>query len=246
MRSIAGAGDVDGDGRADVIVGDTGAARGRGGAYVVRGGRGGRLNVRRLGRRGFVIAGRERASAAGWSVAGGLDFNGDHRADVALTAPQDRRDRAGRAAGGAWVVFGRRRTGTLELARLGKAGLDLRGPPASWTGFALAPAGGVDGDRLGDLVLTDRGSLDVVLGRRRPGVVRLAALGPADGFTVDGHLEPDQEGLTAPDPGGLATVGAGGDLSGDERAEVLAGAPLADHGERPDAGSAYVFFPAAR
>jgi hypothetical protein len=61
-------------------------------------------------------------SATGISVAGAGDVNGDGLDDVLIGAPLYR-DRSGRA----YVVFGRRRPRTVDLATMGRAGITLRG-----------------------------------------------------------------------------------------------------------------------
>jgi hypothetical protein len=242
LRSVAGAGDVNRDGRDDVIAGDIEGAHGRGAAYVVLGRRHPRrVRLDRLRGRGFTISGRDRGAETGYDVAGGGDFNGDRRPDVLVTAPQGNRSGSA-AAGGAFVVLGRRRQRDVDLRALGRHGVEIRGAARDWAGFAGAWAGRVNGDRRDDVVLTAHGSLAVVLGRRGHRPVRLAALAPADGFVIDGTIEPNQW-YTDRSSGGLITAGAvGGDADGDGRDDVLAGDQVADHRARPDSGSAYLFF----
>ena len=138
--SVAAAGDVNGDGRDDVIVGAPLAdPRGRhdaGSAYVVYGATRGRVGLGALGARGFRIDGavaRPRtfhpganplSSGAGDVVAPAGDVNGDGLADVLVS---------GRTADNAllpsavFVVFGKRDTAPVDLAALGTGGFAIRG-----------------------------------------------------------------------------------------------------------------------
>ena len=93
--SVAGAGDVNGDGLADVIIGAPGAnATGpfSGAAYVVFGRRNAATvnlsNSALSPSDGFLIRGAATDNQAGFSVAGAGDVNGDGRADVIVGAPE--------------------------------------------------------------------------------------------------------------------------------------------------------------
>src|ERR1043165_2179931 len=75
--SVAGAGDVNGDGRSDLIVGAPFAAPG-GAAYVIYGPvAAGTLDLATLGSRGFVISDARAGAMLGQSVAAAGDVNGD-------------------------------------------------------------------------------------------------------------------------------------------------------------------------
>jgi hypothetical protein len=90
--------------------------------------------------------------------------------------------------------------------------------------------------------MTERGSLAVVFGRRRAQPVALGPLAPADGFLIDGTIEPNQWYSDATSGGLITAAAVGGDANGAGRDDVLAGDHMADHGNRPDSGSAYLFF----
>ena len=74
--SVAGAGDVNGDGLADVLVGAPGFDSGS--AYIVLGTRSpARIDLASLGGGGFRIDGAAQSDRAGASVAGAGDVNGE-------------------------------------------------------------------------------------------------------------------------------------------------------------------------
>ena len=107
--AVAGAGDVNGDGLADVLVGsprtDPFGRADAGVAYVVFGGpRVERLDLALLGQRGYRIAGAAADDRLGNAVAGLGDVSGDGRADLVVGSP--RADGTAPDAGLATVVFG--------------------------------------------------------------------------------------------------------------------------------------------
>ena len=91
--AIAPAGDVDGDGRDDVLIGAHGAdpldRPDAGAAYVLYGGSGLQsLDLAFVGTRGFRIAGAEPGERLGRAVALAGDPSGDGRTDLALGSPR--------------------------------------------------------------------------------------------------------------------------------------------------------------
>jgi Ca2+-binding RTX toxin-like protein len=113
-RSVSSAGDINGDGIADLIIGAYGAtANGNGSAgesYVVFGGSGvgssGSLNLFALnGSNGFVLNGIAAGDSSGRSVSSAGDINGDGIADLIIGAP-DADPNGIYGAGESYVVFG--------------------------------------------------------------------------------------------------------------------------------------------
>jgi hypothetical protein len=160
--AVAGIGDLNRDGRADVaVIRDPGGTIGRRPqAAVVFGSRSTRtVDLGHLGSRGFRILGQ---SATGrfsllYTVAGVGDLNVDGIPDLALGSATRPRD--GAYDYSAFVIFGRRAASALSLENLGDAGVRLTGPPASpqcgaqGVGAALAGAGDPDGDGHNEILL---------------------------------------------------------------------------------------------
>jgi hypothetical protein len=244
--AVAGAGDVNGDGRADVLVGahaaDPGGRSNAGSAYVVFGkGSSAPVDLAALGAQGFRIDGAAPTERAGWAVAAAGDVNGDGRADLLVGAPFA--DRGGRqSSGSAYVVFGKSSTETVDLALTGDWGFRIDGASAEdFTAEAIGGAGDLTGDGLGDVLVgatfadpggrSSAGSAYVVYGKRTNEPVDLAALG-AQGFRIDGAAAGDGAGAAV----------AAGDVDGDGRTDLLVGAVFADANARRGSGSVHVLF----
>ena len=83
--SVAGAGDVNGDGFDDLIVGAFGHGVG-GAAYLIYGSSGGPVGEIDLSAAGAKFLGEGPADCAGWSVSGAGDVNGDGFDDLIIGA----------------------------------------------------------------------------------------------------------------------------------------------------------------
>ena len=255
-RAVSGAGDVNGDGFDDLLIGapqafpngqDTGAA------YLIFGGASvgstgtvalGALN----GTTGFRLTGVAAGDYAGRAVSGAGDVNGDGFDDLLIGAPQA--DLNGASSGVAYLVFGGASVGsggTVALGALnGSDGFRLTGVAAGdQAGRAVSGAGDVNGDGFADLLIgapyadpnvTNSGAAYVVFGG--PGVgsscatIALGSLNGSDGFRLTG--------VAAGDQAGRAVSGAG-DVNGDGFADLLVGAPFR-RTRRSSSGSAYVVF----
>ncbi|MFN2588481.1 MAG: integrin alpha [Actinomycetota bacterium] len=192
--TVGGAGDVNGDRLADVIVGSiTRWYEDPGTAYVTFGKPTPEpLDLRALGTRGFAIQGRRPGDATGYSVAGAGDVNGDGFGDVVVGAPRISYHVPGRAA----VVFGAAVSTTVRLADLGDRGFLIgRGFDGENVGFSVAGVGDVNVDGVPDVALGApnasrngremSGSVYVIYGRSETDRLNLRKLGRA-GYRIDG------------------------------------------------------------
>ena len=250
--SVASAGDVNGDGLADVIVGasdaDPSSRTNAGSSYVIYGTASpSNVNLASLGSSGFRIDGAAAGDGSGSSVASAGDVNGDGRADLIVGAP--RADPSSRTdAGSSYVIYGTASPSNVDLASLGSSGFRIDGATRyDGMGNSVAPVGDINGDGRADVIVgaryadpslrDDAGSSSVIYGKASPSNVDLASLG-SSGFRIDGAAAGDQSGRS---------VASAGDVNGDGRPDVIVGAPFADPSSRTDAGSSYVIygFPAA-
>ena len=158
-RSVAGAGDVNGDGFADLIVGAYLAdpnGTNSGASYVVFGTASGfssSLDVSALdGANGFRIDGAAASDFSGISVAGAGDVNDDGFADLIVGAYLA--DPNGTNSGASYVVFGTASgfSSSLDVSALdGANGFRIDGAAAvDESGFSVAGAGDVNGDGFAD------------------------------------------------------------------------------------------------
>jgi len=220
--SAAGAGDVNGDGYDDVIVGAYsndagGAAAGR--AYVYFGGATPNAVA------DLTMTGAAASDYLGFAVAGAGDVNHDGYADVVGGAYGN--DAGGAAAGRAYVYFGGASPNNV-------ADLTLTGAAASdWFGYAVAGAGDVNGDPYDDVIV---GAYYTDAGGTHAGRAYVYYGGTSPDATADLTFT----GAAAGDFFGRAVAGAG-DVDGDGYGDVIVGAYLNDAGGA-DAGRAYLFY----
>ncbi len=254
-RSVASAGDVNGDGFADVIIGASGADPNgslSGSSYVVFGKAAGfaaAINLSTLnGGNGFRLDGVAADDYSGRSVAGAGDVNGDGFADVIIGASSA--DPNGLSSGSSYVVFGKGPgsggfASAINLSTLnGGNGFRLDGVAAlDNSGRSVAGAGDVNGDGFADVMIgspyadpngPSSGSSYVVFGKASgfASAINLSTLNGGNGFRLDGAVAYDRSGRSA--------AGAG-DVNGDGFADVMIGAPYADP-NGSSSGSSYVVF----
>jgi hypothetical protein len=247
-RSVSAAGDVNGDGYDDVIIGAPYAdPRGSysGASYVVFGKASGfapNLNLASLdGRNGFKLSGVEPGDYCSRSVSGAGDINNDGFADLIIGAA------TANSNGASYIFFGKA-SGFLADTNLsmldGINGFKITGTaPADFAGIAVSGAGDVNGDGFDDVIIgaqgadsngTDSGASFVVFGKAAgfPPDLNLSTLNGSNGFRLNGVAFNDIAG---------ASVSAAGDVNGDGFDDLIVGAYYADpNGNR--SGASYVIF----
>jgi len=237
--SVAGAGDVNGDGFSDVIAGAPfyPGSNGQGAAFVFLGSASGIASGNPATAAGHVES--DQASAQlGWSVAGAGDVNGDGYAEVIVGAPTY--DAPETDEGAAFVYLGGGRG--IASGDAASAATQLQSNQASASlGLDVASAGDVNGDGYADVIVgapfydagqTDEGAAFVFLGSA-------SGIASGDQTTAAALVESNQASANF----GHSVAGAG-DVNGDGYADVIVGAPTYDAGET-DEGAAFVFLGSA-
>jgi hypothetical protein len=185
-QSVSSVGDLNGDGRDEVVVGAPNEAGGAGAAYVVYSQQTSHdVDVTSLSAQdGFAITGSASGAHVGTVVAG----LGGGSTDLLITAPDSSpMNRSG--AGTAYVVSGSGQTGRVDVANLGSSGYKVYGPaPGTGLGSSAAAAGNVNSGSTPDVVLGSAdGSVHVVFGTDGPRNAPIDLADPGkDAFAIDG------------------------------------------------------------
>ena len=242
--SVNTAGDINGDGIDDLVLGAPEIlSTNSGTSYVIFGNREGfvpSFNLSALnGANGFTVPGVVTNGYLGLSVSTAGDINGDNVNDLVLGALA-----ANSNLGASYVIFGSRSgfPATFNLTNLnGTNGFTIPGvAPSGNLGISVGTAGDINADGISDLVLGANGANSgwgasyVIFGSRSgfPAIFNLSALNGANGFTVPGVA-------AIGDLAGLGwSVGTAGDINADGISDLVLGAPNLNS----DVGVSYVIF----
>ena len=248
--SVSSAGDVNGDGYDDIIIGAHYASQG-GASYVVFGKESSFSRAIELseldGSDGFRIGGENRGDKSGYSVSSAGDVNGDGYDDIIIGAVGA--DPNGTSSGSSYIVFGKEGNfgRTIELSELdGRGGFRIDGENAyDKSGYSVSSAGDINGDGYDDIIIgahyvdrygdTISASSYVVFGKESDfnRTIELSELDGRDGFRIDGENTDDNVGKS---------VSSAGDINGDGYDDIIIGAWGADPNGRSGSGSSYVVF----
>jgi hypothetical protein len=233
-HSVSSAGDFDGDGLDDVLVGavyDSSGGYQAGAAYIVLGSSfdPDGFNSISLSNADYKLVGEGPNQFAGRSVSSAGDFNDDDFDDVLVGAPTAYNEN-GSSTGAAYIVLGLDSQSSDEI-NLSNADHKLVGEDTGdAAGYSVSSAGDFDGDGLDDVLVgaphNNAGAAYIVLGT---GLGRNPTIDLSD---ADYKLVGESTGYKA----GFS-VSSAGDVDGDGLDDVLVGAPYEGSN---DAGAAYI------
>uniref|UniRef100_A0ACD5GWI3 M12 family metallo-peptidase n=1 Tax=Desertifilum tharense IPPAS B-1220 TaxID=1781255 RepID=A0ACD5GWI3_9CYAN len=211
LNEVSHAGDVNGDGFDDIIIGSLFVNESAGQVYLVFGKNNTNpINLTNLNNNGFIADGLNTNERAGASVSNAGDVNGDGFDDVIFGAPY-----VNSLAGQSYIIFGGTNNPPVNLTNLGNRGFVINGRNnGDRSGFRVSGVGDVNGDGLDDVLIraieanNRQGETYVVFGKSDNSPVNLNNL-ESRGFII---TSPNQLGFGA----GLA-----GDVNGDGLRDLI-------------------------
>ena len=236
--AVSNAGDINGDGIDDFVVGAWGYESEKGRSYVIFGSRNTWNNSIALsslnGTNGFKIDGENNGDRAGQLISAAGDINGDGIDDLLIGAL---------VKGRSYVVFGSRNKWNSTMTLTGLNGVNGFKIDAEMGGNvgSVSNAGDINDDGIDDLLIGSdmyggaRGRSYVVFGSKNgwSSVLSLSTLNGTNGFKIDGENGGDYSSHS---------VSNAGDINGDGIDDLVIGAFYAAPSGKFNAGKSYVVF----
>ena len=221
--SLFSAGDVNGDGIADIIIGAPGYNSFQGRAYLYFGS----TTISATPAPDQIWTGESSNDLFGGSVSSAGDVNGDGFSDVIIGA--DGNDNGVTDAGAAYIYFGGTTIGsTYDLKFTGEA-------QSNFFGCSVSGAGDVNGD----------GYSDVIVGARYFKIANPFHRGRAyiyyGGSSMDVNADIIMDGESDTDEFGYSVANVG-DVNGDGFSDVIVGAPFWNVSPIQTQGRVYIYF----
>ncbi|MBN1539559.1 MAG: FG-GAP repeat protein [Candidatus Thermoplasmatota archaeon] len=215
-RSLSAAGDVNGDGYDDILIGVSGNGP-SGQVYLIFGKASGWSMDKDLGSVDASFIGEENGDSLGVSVSGAGDVNGDGYNDILIGASGN--DEGGSDAGQTYLYLGRSTSWSMDMD-LSSADASFIGEAAGdESGYSVSGAGDVNGDGYDDLLIgaykkdgegIDRGQTFLIFGK-------------ASGWAMDTDLSRSDASFIGErdDDCSGSPVSQAGDVNGDGYDDIL-------------------------